>query len=224
MAAPTPARVLEALREHLEPALLTKRLPSVLQLAVHLSLVRQRITAEAAMLESALSDLDVDPAGMATLHRLAVADGDALFDLSLDMRREQLLVALAAGKTSIVEGLLEQYLPAVGSVADAAGKHIYVRAMEEHQIPRMAQVRAEIIELVAAVKTGEKPDIPFGQPLNELARDMMAAAEAVVEDADEFMGLFPTSRRRGSVPMQSKDNPRKHAPRMTMPSQASIHP
>ncbi|BEI82056.1 hypothetical protein CcaverHIS002_0212160 [Cutaneotrichosporon cavernicola] len=215
----TPALVLDALREHLEPTLLTKRLPSVLQLAAHLTLVRQRITHEASMLEAALADLDVDQTGMETLHRLSVADGDALFEISLDMRREQLLSALAAGKVATVEGLVEQYLPEVETTD--SHKHIYVRAMEVHQVSVMAEVRKEVLELVQATKAGQQPQILLGQTLNELGVEMMGVARSVVEDAEAFMALFPGERRRESLPMPRRDIPRRHAPRMTMPAPAS---
>ncbi|BEJ05404.1 hypothetical protein CcaverHIS641_0212210 [Cutaneotrichosporon cavernicola] len=185
----TPALVLDALREHLEPTLLTKRLPSVLQLAAHLTLVRQRITHEASMLEAALADLD------------------------------QLLSALAAGKVATVEGLVEQYLPEVETTD--SHKHIYVRAMEVHQVSVMAEVRKEVLELVQATKAGQQPQILLGQTLNELGVEMMGVARSVVEDAEAFMALFPGERRRESLPMPRRDIPRRHAPRMTMPAPAS---
>ncbi|GMK59053.1 hypothetical protein CspeluHIS016_0700680 [Cutaneotrichosporon spelunceum] len=215
----TPALVLDALREHLEPTLLRKRLPSILQLAAHLTLVRQRITQEASMLEAALADMDVDQRGIEVLHRLSVADGDALFELSLDMRREQLLSALAGGKVATVQGLVEQYLPAV-ETADTH-KHIYVRAMEGHQVPLMAEVRAEVLGLVEAIKAGEEAEIRLGKGLNELGREMLVVAEAVVEDAGAFMALFPGERRRESLPAPRRDITRRNAPRMTMPARVS---
>jgi hypothetical protein len=50
------------------------------------------------------------------------------------------------------EDLLEQYVPVVATLEEAKGKHIYVRAMEAHQLERMAEARAEVQALIAAVK------------------------------------------------------------------------
>jgi hypothetical protein len=39
--------------------------------------------------------------------------------------------------------------------------------------------------------SGERPEIPRGKTLDELGYDMMKVAERVVDDAEEFMALFP---------------------------------
>lgn len=88
----SPAAVLAALREDLEPSPVPKRLPTILQLAAHLTLVGQVVAREAAMLVGAFDEMEegmgVVPEQMRVLHRLASRDNNALFHLSLDMRRE----------------------------------------------------------------------------------------------------------------------------------------
>lgn len=90
MSTATPHLVLAALREDLEPAPIPKRLPTILQLAAHLTLVGQRIAHEATMLVGAFAEQKQAVVGeqMNTLTRLANRDNSELFYLSLDMRRE----------------------------------------------------------------------------------------------------------------------------------------
>ncbi len=52
----------------------------------------------------------------------------------------------------VAEGLLEKYVPIVAGPKDPERGPIYVRVVEAHQIERMAEVRAEVQALIAAVK------------------------------------------------------------------------
>lgn len=93
MTTASPQAVLAALREDLEPSPISKRLPTIIQLAAHLQLVAQQIAHEATILVGAFDQLraqgvQVAPEQLNALMRLAARDNDELFDLSMDMRIE----------------------------------------------------------------------------------------------------------------------------------------